>query len=141
MQRVIDAPPGGVVAATVRVFTDLGVPIAVQDASAGLVTGAPTTVRGSWGTAMVNARVFCGKRWDSGVEYALDSPVEFVIGSLATPSGLGSDVRLTFNGSAKPSNILTGGQHDAQPCTLTASFASEVLARIAAAATAAPLNP
>jgi hypothetical protein len=133
LTRSVAAPPASVVRGAIATFAELGVPVQTQDAAAGLVTGAETTMRMMWGAVPVKDRMFCGKAWDSGNEYAVTAPVKFTLGILASPSAVGSDVRITFNGSAMAPGVMGGPAY--QECELTAAFAGELLGRIAVAST------
>jgi hypothetical protein len=130
LSRSIAAPPESVVRAAIGVFADYGLPIANQDAVAGVVQSGDLTVSGNWRGGAVRDRLYCGRAWDSGVEHTVMNPVTLRVGVVAQPSGGGSVVRLNVSGQAQ----TRGSAAAAEPCQPTATFARELLDAIAAGA-------
>jgi hypothetical protein len=130
--RPVAATPAAVARAALPVFAELGIPIATQDATAGLVQGAEVTLRGDWGDKLVRDRIYCGKAADSGIEYAFSYPVAFTLGVVAAPVAGGSDVRISFVGSTQSARGRYVAGVAQQQCSLAAAFAQELLGRIAA---------
>ena len=96
----LSATPAEIVTAATAVLSEWGFGIATADQDMGVVQGTELTVQETWHGAIVREYVYCGKAYDSGVEYALSNPVTLNARIVARPQGDSTIVRLNINGTS-----------------------------------------
>ncbi|MEO8227168.1 MAG: hypothetical protein ABI637_07025 [Gemmatimonadota bacterium] len=128
--RQVAAPTTRVVAATVTLFSEYGIPISSANEGSGVVTSMPTDIRGNWN----NATGVVADRAECGAAVTDPEASRMIFGIQIRPTSSGSDVTLTARNAKagwRPSTTAAG-------CYLRSTFMTQMLDEIARRASSNP---